>query len=298
MNYETITVPRGLNAKRVLQVRDGNGNAFDPVTNPGPFNGSETLTFSIWAGDETAVLGTPSVAWLDYTIGTVTLTFATTDTTSLSLGTYQGLVTATSGSLVGEILRFQVAIQATPGTETIPLAYTTTDDLLRYAFWIEDLQTDRRTVGFGLEQARATEDLIQIIVRLWKATDWQMAPGQPGFNSQSLGYTGDIPNLWLRQQITPVPVDSTHLANLYSPFVSTALLLHDNIKEYCAKKAISYICEGQIGRSSEQDYWKLARYFRSDADSLLKCIVAEIDLSVPQTGWASISVFCGGTNLR
>lgn len=302
MNYTTVDIPRGTEADRIFQVRDPSGSAFGPALTPAnvsPFTGSETLAASVWAGDETASLATPTATWDDATIGTILVSFAAADTSGLSLGTYQGQVTATSAGKTGRVLRFQVKLTPVPGTQTVALAFTVTDDLLRYANWIEDLQGERQVAGFAEEQARATEDLIQILVRLYKSGG-SMAPtlGQPGWNATTLGYGSDLPSKWFRDQITPVAVDADHPANAGNPGIYSALIVRELTKEYCAKKAIAYICQGQLGRKSDRDYWALANYFTKDAESLLRTYMAEIDLAIPQTGWASITVNCGGGSLR
>jgi hypothetical protein len=302
MAYLTLDLGRGMARDFILQTRDAvTGEAYGPTPPavPSPFNGSESLVGSLWRGDETSTVVTPSVSWSDVTIGTTLTSFVNSDTANLSLGTYRYQITATRGGRTFPVVECNLRLSATPGTQTIPMAFTVLDDLLRYAPWIEDLQAERQVTGFMEEQYRATEDLIQILVRLWKNSSG-MSPtlGQSGWNAASLGYANDLPSKWLRDQITPAPVDGQHPANSGNPGIYSALIVRELTKEYCAKMAISYICAAQMGRTSERNFQGLASYFRRDADSLLKTYTAEIDLSIPQTGWASITVNCGGGSLR
>lgn len=295
MSNLTIEIGRGMARDVVLQARDGNGNAFAPVTNPTPFLITDTLTGKVWAGDQTVSLLSPVVSWSDVTIGTVLTSFANADTATLALGTYRYQITATRGAKTAPIIECRLRVTPTPGTQTTGKAYTVINDLLRYAPWIEDLQSDRQEAGFAEEQYRATEDLIQVLVRLWPGGGGGLQLGQQGFNAASFG--GNIPSKYLRDLIAPVAVDGTHPANVGNANVYSGLIIREITKEYCAKKAISYVCAAQIGRTSERNFQALANFFRRDAEALLKTYVAEIDAGIPQTGYASITVNCGGGQL-
>ena len=299
MNNQTIAIGRGDARDFVLQSRDAQGDAFAPITNPTPFLIGDTLTCKVWAGDETAAILTPTVVWNDVTIGTVTLSFANVDTSTVALGTYRLRITATRGAKTAPIISVELTITATPGTQTVGLAYTVLDDLIDYADWLEDLQSDRDIAGFARQQYRATEDLIQILVTRWQPQSLSLSLGQPGFNAVSLyGGGTTAQNKWLRDQITPAVVDGTHPANPGNARIYSALLIRPITLEYCAKKAISYICEKQIGRNADRDFQALGRFYRRDANEVLKSYVAEIDLSIPQTGYSSISINCGVMSLR
>jgi len=308
---DTLDIAAGTTKVFPRQRLDVQGNAYVAVTNPSPYLGSDTLACQIWAGDDTASLAAPSVAWTDATTGSFAITLAAANTTGLS-GTYRGRVTVTRGGLTGILDDFRLRVTMAPGTAAAPLAFTVMDDLTDYFPTLEDLQSDASQVGFREEQARATTRLIDALVSLYKPANVPLM-GEPGFNSWSL--FGGVPNpsRWLREQLVPLTpgvappaayplrsVDSSGFApaNLIQPRVSTALLLYDEVLEIVAKWALSRIMKAQIGRGSDQDWWSLSRMFSRDANSLFASRRFEIDLSIPQAGWSGITINGGGGSLR
>ena len=79
-----------------LTIVQGAATAFTMDAYGGAFTGSETITGVITRGDGQAALLSPTLAWDDYTEGTVTLTVGETDFDTLTPGPYLLLVKANS----------------------------------------------------------------------------------------------------------------------------------------------------------------------------------------------------------
>lgn len=294
----TLQIARGTAKDFDRQRLDRNGNAYTSANTP--FLSTDTLATTLWAGDDTVSLATPATAWIDADVAAWRVSFAASDTSSLSAATYDFRTTATRGGKTVEVERGRLEVLWTAGTATQPLAFTTYEDLLKYLPWVGSLQAETDRAGFAEQQARATNWLVDLLVDLYKYQNYGPTIGQPGYGPSTMfGGVGPWPpNKWFRDQITPVAVDGSHPANSGNANVSTCLIIREKTKEICAKMAISYVLEAQMGRNTNRDWWALARNFQRDAESLLGTYQAEIDLSTPPTGYASITVHCGSTNVR
>ena len=304
---DTLEIVQGTYKQFPRQRLDAQGNQYSSLNNPSPFLGSDTLSCEVWGGDDTVVLATPSVAWIDVTEAAFSLTCLNTDTAALSPGTYPAQAFVTRGPYKHAIDEFALRITGTPGTTAAPLAFTTLDDVLKYLPMVEDIQASSSQTGFREEQALATEQLIDNLVTLYEMAG-PISAGQSGFNQMMLFGGFSSPSRWLREQITPlVPNDSVPAnlpmrpnsqPNLIRSSVSTCLLLYPPVIEIVAKWAVSYVLEAQVSRSSEQDWWDLSRKFQRKANALFKSRTFEIDLATPQTGWAGITIHGGASSLR
>ena len=304
----TIYVAQGTSLDSIRQVTDAAGNLYGP-TNLSPFQGTDTLLGRVWQGDDLPVLFNPTITWIDPTVGTYTVSFSVAQTAAVAPGIYryQALVTRASKTGILDDARLKVTIS--PGSNTSRITFTTLSDLLLYCPWIEDLQADVDQFGFLNEQARATEWLINTILLMYKQNNMMPNIGHPGFNAASL-YGGHQapPSKWLRDQLIPLlpggsiptsaPYRITTPPNQVKPLLSTALLLYDSVLECVAKRALSYVFDAQIGKNSEREWVALSTLFRRQSDSIFMCERFQIDLSNSQTGYASITVHGGSTNLR
>lgn len=302
---ETLEVTKGLRRDFDRQYPDENGTAYTAGNTP--FLSTDTLTCTVWPGGELASVATPTVAWIDADLGTYRISFVAANTSSLRVGTYQYEVTVARGGTAATLERGRVDVQGKAGTDTNALAFTTIGDLRRYCPWIEDLQTDVNEFGFADEQIRATNRLIDQIVSLWK-------PGYGGavspitFGGAWTYGTYDSPSRWLREQLIPLEVDSTPpadmtyrtivSANYIDSSLSTALLLYDEVKEICARRAIGYVLASQIGCNNKMEWDALSARFHTEARALFLTRRFEIDLADPQTGQAGIVIDGGNTSLR
>ena len=116
------------------------------------------------------------------------------------------------------------------------------------------------------------------------------------------------PSKWLRDQLVPLvplstppaslPYRLSTPANIADSTISTALIQYDSVKEICAKRAIAIVLESQLNSQKTQEWWMFARKFNAEATSLFRATKFEIDLSNPQTGYASIVINGGSSNMR
>lgn len=298
---DTLTIVQGADRDFARQVRDASGEPFDPDANPSPFLSSDALTATVWPGGNLPASFAPAVTWLDPTVGTFQVTVAAAQTTSLKLGLYRYQAFATRSGRTAPIDNARFAVTQTPGSGTENLAFTTLADLLLYAPWIEDLQADSDEAGFESQQVRATQHLIDVLVEVWQNSGG-LTIGQPGFQPMAVSGFGVPRSYYLREILTPLPPLSTPPANMpdrvtwgtpanfVDPTLSTALLLYPEVKEVCAKWAISYACKAQIGRDGGDYYAKLGGYFADEADGLYFRQSFQIDQSNPQTGTAGIEI--------
>lgn len=306
----TLEVESLLSKDCTRQVRDAQGNPFVPVTNPSPFLIGDTLACAVWPGGSLASVATPAVAWLDVTAATFTLALTPSDVSGLPPGIYQYRVTATRSGKSGLIDSGTIAVLAAPAAGTLGLAFTTAADLIFYCPWIEDLETFRDLFGFNGQQVKATEDLIDDFCGLWKPQGFSTMPFSPDGSTYFMpGYSLDAPSRWLREQLMPIlpgaslPITGltyrrNSTANYIRPALSTALLLYPKVVEVCAKRALGYVFESQVGANTERSWGELELKFKADARRIFLSTRFQIDFGVPQTGNGYTIIDGGNTSFR
>ena len=73
------------------------------------------------------------------------------------------------------------------------------------------------------------------------------------------------------------------------------LMLTDQIREAAAKKALAYICEGQIGIGDQaKAYAGLARMYHGQADYLGTCLTLSLDTD--GDGFPDVNIDCSCTD--
>lgn len=305
MANDTLKVAKGLQADFLRQVLSSEGNEFTDADTP--FLDTDTLSCVVWPGDDRAATLTVTPTWSDADTGQYYLSFTAANTTSLATGIYRFRTTSTRGGTTGPIDEGRIEILAAPGTAAAALAFATYDQMLMYGGpALAELLAESDQTGFLEQRARATEDLIEKLVTSVKP--YRGGLGDWLRNGSGLYWTGDGNNEWLRQQLVPLEPDSTApdtlpdrestQANFVDATLSTALLLHPFVGEIVARTAAAYVFEDQAGRDSEKNWWALADFQRQRARSLLLSRRFSIDLSIPQTGYPSITVDLGNTSLR
>ena len=284
------------------------GERYTALTSP--FDAAlDTLSARVWPGGDLPVAFAPTVAWTSADTASFVLTIDNSDSADLDVGIYKGEVAVTRSGETGTIDRFDLDVLPAPGTGTADLAFTTLADLLMYFPTLQALQSQYARAQFAAEQRRATLHLIDMLCPRWGGFTSSPQIGQPGFNAWSLGASsGGTSKWWLRQQLMPLAPDSTPPAdlpdrlttpaNIFDATLSTALLLEPEVKEIAAKYAISYVLDAQITRGDDQDWLKQASRFRRAADAMFAGRRFGIDLSDPQTGYASLVIDGGATSLR
>ena len=262
---ETWSIVQGYAGRRTLQIRD---EFEDPITT---YTGSEPLKGTVGPGRSYVPNLTLTPTWKVAAQGTVDVAISAAQSATLDVGQYLVDVGLADGS--ADFYEGFLAVNFGPGSRPIPPTYGCYLDLLDYAPWIEKLQTDKLAAGFLTQRAMARGWLDQIIVNGYDT-------GAAGFPSMS----NAPPNLWLREQLD-----------------RGALVQRQPVREIVAKKAIGFICQGQLSRLEER-YKDLGYAFDVQAEQLAITLRAEITLDVfhpnNQDTWPSITVDCGYRSLR
>jgi hypothetical protein len=143
-----ISVRKGDPIEATIEVRDLGGRSL-----VGIYNGTETVTSRLWAGDDRAEIDPAlTVAWSNAAQGLIDLDYAGTDTAALDRGTY------TAEVLVDGVLVWSGTLEvlAGPGDAVAPATYGTYDGmLLRGGTWVTGLNDPASQGGFVEERASA-----------------------------------------------------------------------------------------------------------------------------------------------
>lgn len=277
---DTMTVSKGFALNEVITVRDYLDN---PITS---YLGTEVLSGTVRAGRAYAAEVTFAPTWLSASAGTVAVALTAAQTATLSPGQHMiqvGLADFSADFYEGFL---QVTYSVGAGTATLPTTYCDFDDLLTYAPWIMNLQTQYQVAGFAVERGLARGWLDQVILNHSSSMFMNPQIGQPGFMPLSLfpAMNNSPPNLWLRQQL-----------NL------DYLVRRQSVIEMCAKRAIATICQSQLDVVNDKEQ-QFARRCERTSNAMASCLRAEITLGVAhplnQDTWPSITIDCARSSLR
>jgi hypothetical protein len=162
-----LEVVQGSKADWVLAAIARDGSA------PTGFLSNDTLSATVWAGQDQASLFSPTVSWNDYTSGLVNLSISSAQTATLDqLGNYHLQVSVTRSGTTTVIVDCQLKILPTAGSSTsLVTPYCSYRDLLRYAPWIPLLQDDSADQeSYYPQRLEARNWLDQCIVKSWRGT--------------------------------------------------------------------------------------------------------------------------------
>jgi hypothetical protein len=247
------------------------------------YDGTQPLVTTVWPGGSLAASFAPATTWVTPAQGTFQVAITALETAGLAEGRYQlSTILNDAGSLV-QAYAATLDILPAPAGGTSPQSFVTFADLLNYGrSWLRQLQSQDDEAGFLAQQARATSWLIELIVNRWQVA-WPITPGDPGYGGVLVGQNpGMLPSKWLRDQLEANP---------------TKLMLRGLVTEIVAKKALAFICDGQVGvGEGSRDYERLARMYHAEAGSLAKTLRAEIDLN--GDGWPELAVNLGMASVR
>jgi hypothetical protein len=175
---------------------------------PTGFLSTDTLTSSVWGGQNLAPLFSPAATWSDFTVGDVALSFTGANTSTLDYaGTYHGNVSATRSGVTAVILDFVVRILAAPGVGTqTTVPYCTLANMLEHAPWLTMIQDDDTGVeGYYPQRLEAKTWFDWLIVRSWRGTSTALF-GDPGRSasqwSGSFAGRTPLPSQWLINQLS------------------------------------------------------------------------------------------------
>ena len=197
-----LDIIQGSQANFVVAAENRDGSV------PTGFLGTDTLTSSVWGGQNQAALFSPAAAWSDFTVGSVALSFTGANTAGLDYaGTYHGNVSATRSGITSVIQDFLVRILPSPGTGTqTTVPYNTYADMLEHAPWITMIQDDNTaSEGFYKQRLEAKTWFDWLIVRSWRGTSTALF-GDPGRSasqwSGSFAGRTPLPSQWLINQLS------------------------------------------------------------------------------------------------
>lgn len=254
---DTFTLYQGTALPIDATLRDDLG---DPITT---YSGSEALTAAAWPGGDRAAAFAPSVAWTSAPDGAFRVTITAAQGAGLALGRWFATVTL-EDPLEGplEAYRFAFDVWPRPGSATAPPAYCSFADLLTDGrSWLRQLQSEDDETGFGRQRGRAREWLDALIIARW-----------PGSSGGSFGGSDITTGFDLSTgQAGPGGYMARRLA-------AGGLIVGAAVAECCAKKAIGYICEGQLGPAAGSDkFAALGRHYHREADNLARSLVVGVD---------------------
>jgi hypothetical protein len=266
-NYQ-LTAGSGLTIDVTL--KDSAGN---PVTT---FDGTQALTTTVWPGGSRAVTFSPATTWTTPAAGTFSIAVTPAETAGLAAGSYQLLtrLSDTSGDVV-DCYGCTLEVQMFAGSAPTPKMYCGYADLLRYGrSWLEQLQTDDDEAGFAEQIGRATSWIDDLAHAHFRVASMVMVVGCQAMGPRRSGAR----STWLQAQLDAMTI-----------------LFTDQLREACAKKALAYICEGQVGvTEAASAYGRLGRMYHSQADYLGTCLT--ISLDTDGDGFPDVNIDCSSTD--
>jgi hypothetical protein len=252
-----------------VTLKDGRGATITTYT------GAETLAAVVWPGGPLASLFAPSVAWTTPGAGLITWTVSALQSATLTRGRYYLRVTLTDGGTPVDAYECALVVADAAGSGAVPPAYTTYQDLLRYGkSWLGAIQTGDDGAGFLEEQGRARSWLEDCAHAHFRVASMAMVVGGAGIGPRR----SSSRSVYLTQQLA-----------------ANTLMVTDALREAVAKKALAYVCEGQLdGSDGSARYAKLARMFHSHADYLALCNPLQIDTD--QDGYPDFTIDLSSTD--
>ncbi len=276
----TLEITQGASRDFPLQVSNPDGT---PATQ---FLNTDTLTASVWQGqNETPVL-TPAVAWLNSNApaGQIVISLQNTDSLSLAYGQYYIQAFATREGTPPRTAALlpkgsSLIVLAAPGIAfTARPTYIGITNIRNIAPWIDDLTVPDSDSGFDNQCADARSWLDEMVLRNYR-----------GGNVSLLGYHGFALDAWYTGGGR-----RTSLTNrwLFAALQSNQLLVTQRVKDICSYYALSRICESMITKAGQ--YVALAARFRFEAEALLCSSTIEIDVN--GDGFGEVPINFSSTN--
>jgi hypothetical protein len=252
-----------------VTLRDDQGNPLSGYT------GSEPLVTEVWPGGSRAASFSAATTWVSPSAATIAIPITAAQTTGLAPGRYQLLTTVAPVSDPLDAYGCTIDVLPAPGTEAAPTFYCSYADLLKYGrAWLRQLQTDDDEAGFAEQMGRARSWIEDLAHAHYRVAAMTMVIGSQAFGPRRSGAR----STWLQEQLD-----------------ANTLILTDQIREAAAKKALAFICEGQVGPSeSSAPYARLARMYHSQADYLGTCLTLSLDTN--GDGFADVNIDCSCTD--
>jgi hypothetical protein len=266
---DNYTVSRGAALLVKVTIEDAAGNVITTYT------GSEPLATTVWAGADRAAAFSAATTWNSAGAGTIQLGITDAQSAGLSIGRYQLLTRLQDTGSWVDVYTATLDVLPSAGSSAAPSTYTTLDDLLRFGrSWLRQLQTDDDQAGFAEQQHRARSWIEDLAHAHFRVAAMTMVIG-----SQALGpRRSGARSTWLQDQLD-----------------ANTLMVTDQIREAAAKKALAYICEGQVGLGEQAgQYARLARMYHGQADYLGSCLTLSLDTN--GDGFPDVNIDCSSTD--
>lgn len=192
MSILTLTVIQGTSRDFLLESNNPDGS---PASNT--FLDTDTLSTTVWSGDGTVSLLSPTTVWTTANLGQFQITFNNADTASLTPDTYRILTTATRFGRSAAILDGRLQVLSSAGTAT-STDLVTQDYLLSC---LSDVDLNDAKVIILPRLTRAASRLIRKYCNRW----FTRRPSSDGLLSAYDGlYTLDWPSRMLILRQFPV----------------------------------------------------------------------------------------------
>lgn len=235
-----------------VTLRDSDGQA---VT---AYDGTQPLSCTVWPGGARAASFSPTAAWTRPEAGTLTIAIAAAQTSGLEPGRYRLLLRLDDAGTTVDAYECSLDIAAQPGTGPEPKSYGDYNDLLKYGrSWLRQLATDDDEAGFAEQRARARTWIEDLAHAHYRVASMAMVVGNQALGPRRSGARSQ----WLQDQLD-----------------ADKLMVTDQVREAAAKKALAYVCEGQVGPTeASAAYARLARMYHGQADYLATCLTLSLD---------------------
>lgn len=239
------------------------------------YDGSQPLAGTVWPGGTRAASFAPAVVWVTPGSGSIEVRVSAAQSASVDPGRYQLLVRLTDSGTVVDAYGCTLDVLAAAGTSTAPKVYCDFPWLLKFGRgWIRQLQTDDDEAGFAEQLGRARSWIEDLAHAHYRVASMAMVVGGQAMGPRRSGSR----SVYLQEQLD-----------------ADTLMLTDQIREAAAKKALAYICEGQVGTSEASNaYARLARMYHGQADYLGTCLVLSLDTN--SDGYSDITIDCSCTD--
>ena len=247
-------------------LRDTSGNAAIGYV------GTETLTTIVWPGGGRPVGYSPTTTWVTPAAALISIVFPAADSAGLAAGRYQ-LLTRVAVGMADPVDAYGCTLDVLqgPGTEAAIPTYCAYSDLLRYGrSWLRQLQTGDDEAGFAEQLGRGRTWIEDLAHAHYRVASMTMVVGSQAFGPRRSGAR----STWLQEQLD-----------------ANTLIVTDQVREASAKKALAYVCEGQIGTGdSAAAYARLARMYHSQSDYLGTCLTLSLDTN--GDGFPDVNIDC------
>jgi hypothetical protein len=252
----------------------------DDLGQPVSYLSADTPSAQFWAGDSTANLFTPTVAWINPTAGSVRVSWLAAAVASITPGDYtlRVRVTTAATSVIIERWRGSVRLAAGPGSQTNPAAYHTYSDMLQWAPWLEDLASRSGRSGFALQRGEARVWMDRLIQRHYRA------PSDVRDDSLDHIYDG------LRRRRTGAD-DPTLQGYLDDDLLILTGPQGKAVIKACALYASALVAQAQIGAGDDSEvYQKRAVMLFGMADDAVATLTVLIDTDDDNVGDLAIDL--------